>query len=113
MPLGEAVAAADELAEEGISVRVVDMFFVKPLDEALVLKCAEETGRIVTAEEHSVIGGLGGAVAEVLCASGRTGVRQEFVGLCDTHAESGPYDALKRKYGLDKAAIIEKIKKAI
>ena len=62
--VSKAIEAAEELAKEGISVRVVDMFCIKPLDKELVVKCAQETGAIVSAEEHSIIGGLGSAVSE-------------------------------------------------
>ncbi len=99
-----AVEAAGLLAAEGISVRVVEMHTIKPLDTALVERCARETGAIVTAEEHSVIGGLGGAVAEAL---GQTlPVPLERVGLADTFAESGPYADLLREYGLSAEGIV-------
>lgn len=68
--VGNAIDAAEELAKEGISVRVVDMFSIKPIDEALIVRCAEETGAIVSAEEHNIYGGLGSAVAEVLTKHG-------------------------------------------
>ena len=102
---GFAVEAADELAKEGISIRVVDMFCLKPIDAGLVVDCAKKTGAIVTAEEHSILGGLGGAVCETLCEAGAAApvVR---VGLKDCHAECGPYKKLLEKYGLDKKAVI-------
>ena len=65
--VSEAMEAASQLETEGVDVRVIDMHTIKPLDEELIVKAAKETGKIVTAEEHSVIGGLGSAVAEVLC----------------------------------------------
>ena len=110
--VGNAMAAAEELAKEGISLRVVDMFCIKPLDEELVVRCAKETGAIISAEEHSVIGGLGGAVSEALCKAGAQ-VPMGFVGTNDLHGECGPYKQLQAKYGLDAAAIVAKVKETI
>jgi transketolase len=109
----EALKAADILKQDGIGARVIDMFFVKPIDKKLVLESAGATGAIVTAEEHSVIGGLGSAVAEVLSSEGGSFAPQEFVGLQDTHAECGPYGKLFEKYGISAASIAEAAKKAI
>jgi transketolase len=108
----KAIAAAEELQKKGISVRVVDMYSVKPLDTALVEKCAAETGAIVTAEEHSVIGGLGSAVAEALVKSGKP-VPVEMIGVQDTFTESGPYAELLPKYGLDEVAVAGAIEKVL
>lgn len=110
--VGNAMAAAEELAKEGISLRVVDMFCIKPLDEELVVRCAKETGAIISAEEHSIIGGLGGAVSEALCKAGAQ-VPMGFVGVNDMHGECGPYKQLQAKYGLDAAAIVAKVKETI
>lgn len=110
--VGNAMAAAEELAKEGISLRVVDMFCIKPLDEELVVRCAKETGAIISAEEHSIIGGLGGAVSEALCKAGAQ-VHMGFVGTNDLHGECGPYKQLQAKYGLDAAAIVAKVKETI
>lgn len=107
-----AMDAAQELQSKGISVRVVDMYNIKPIDAELIIKCAQETGAIVTAEEHSVIGGLGGAVSEVLAKAGAL-VPVEMIGMQDTHGESGPYKELLRKYGLDAAAIAGACQKVI
>ena len=107
-----AMDAAQELQSKGISVRVVDMYNIKPIDAELIIKCAQETGAIVTAEEHSVIGGLGGAVSEVLAKAGAL-VPVEMIGMQDTHGESGPYKELLRKYGLDAAAIGKACEKVI
>ena len=96
----KALEAADILETEGISVRVVDLYSIKPIDGELICRCAAETGAIVTAEEHNVCGGLGSAVAEVLMKAG-IGVPTEMVGVQDTFTESGPYDQLLKKYGLD------------
>lgn len=110
--VGHAIQAAEELAKEGISLRVVDMFCIKPLDKELILQCAKETGAIVSAEEHSVIGGLGGAVAEALC-EGAAKVPMGFVGTQDLHGECGPYSQLLAKYSLDAAAIVAKVRETI
>ena len=107
--VGFAAEAADELAKEGISVRVVDMFCIKPIDAGLIVDSAKKTGAIVTAEEHSVIGGLGGAVCEALCEAGAT-VPVTRVGLKDCHAECGPYGKLLSKYGMDKQAVVRAVK---
>ena len=110
--VGNALQAAEMLAEEGIQARVVDMFSIKPIDRELILQCAEETGAVVSAEEHSIIGGLGSAVAEVLAAAG-TEAKMGFVGMQDRHAECGPYKALQAKYGLDAAAIAAKVRETV
>ena len=110
--VGQAVQAAEILAQKGILVRVVDMYCIKPIDRELILESAENTGAIVTAEEHSIIGGLGGAVAEVLSGSGTKTV-QEFIGLQDLHAECGSYGELLKKYSLDVSALVVATEKAI
>jgi len=106
-----ALTAADILAEEGISVRVIDMFTWKPLDEELVVKAAKETGAIVTAENHNVTCGLGSVVANCL-AKNRPTV-QEFVGVQDLFGQVGPQDFLMDEYGLRAANIVAAVKKAI
>lgn len=110
--VGHALQAAEELAKEGVSLRVVDMFCIKPLDAGLIVRCAQETGAIVSAEEHSILGGLGGAVAEVLCQAAAK-VPMGFVGTQDIHGECGPYKDLLAKYSLDAAAIMEKVRQTI
>lgn len=110
--VSKALEAAEELAKEGISVRVVDMFCIKPLDKELVVKCAAETGAIVSAEEHNVLGGLGSAVAEVL-AEANAKVPMGFVGVQDRHGECGPYKQLLAKYGLDAAAVAAKVRETV
>lgn len=107
--VAEAMLAASQLAEEGIDVRVIDMHTIKPLDEEIIIKAAKETGRIVTAEEHSVIGGLGSAVSEVVCRN--CPVRVEMVGQHDTYGESGKPDELKEKYGMTAADIVQAVRK--
>lgn len=108
----KAIEAAEIMKERGVSVRVVDMYSIKPIDKELILKCAKETGAIVTAEEHNIYGGLGGAVSEVL-AWGGAGVPTEFVGIADTFTESGPYKELLAKYGVDANGVIAGIEKAL
>ena len=110
--VGFALKAAELLEKEGVSVRVVDMFCVKPIDSELILKCARETGAIVTAEEHSVIGGLGSAVSEVLVQN-NANVPVRFVGVPDCHGECGPYDKLQAKYGFDVAAVERAVREVI
>jgi transketolase len=103
--------AAQQLSEEGVEARVVEMHTIKPLDKALVICCAAETGALVTIEEHSVIGGLGGAIAEALVSE--KPVPLERVGLADTFAESGPYNELMDKYGLSVGSIVAAAQRAI
>ena len=108
----KAIEAAERMAAEGVSVRVVDMYSIKPIDRELILRCAAETGAIVTAEEHTVFGGLGGAVAEVL-AWGGAAAPTEFVGLQDTFTESGKYADLLHKYGVDADGVVAGIEKVL
>ena len=107
----EALKAQELLASEGIAVRVIDMFTWKPLDEALVVKAAAETGAIVTAENHNVTCGLGSAVAGCLARNHPT--VQEFVGVQDTFGQVGPQSFLMDEYGLRAANIVSAVKKAI
>ena len=109
--VSEAAAAAEKLAEDGIDVRVIDMHTIKPLEEEIIIKAAEETGAIVTAEEHSVIGGLGSAVAEVVVRNHP--VKMSMVGQKDTYGESGKPDELKKKYGMTSDDIIKAVKELI
>ena len=109
--VGEALAAADALAREGVSARVVDLFTVKPLDEGLVARCAAETGAVVSAENHNVIGGLGSAVADALARM--CPVPMEFVGVGDRFGEVGPQEYLMERFGLTAADVAAKAKKAI
>lgn len=106
--VNEAMMAADELAEDGIDARVIDMHTIKPIDEEIIIRAAEETGAIVTAEEHSVIGGLGSAVAEVTAA--KCPVKMAFVGQKDVFGESGKPEELKKKYGMTKDDIVKAVK---
>lgn len=105
--VGNALRAARMLEQRGLKVRVVDMFTIKPLDTDLLLRCARETGAIVTAEEHNILGGLGGAVCEELCKAGAAS-KVGMVGVNDTHTECGEYEQLQKKYEIDAEAIARK-----
>ena len=108
----KAIEAARLLEKKGVSVRVVDMYSIKPIDAELIVRCARETGAIVCAEEHNIFGGLGSAVAEVL-AHNACGVPTEFVGIQDVFTESAPYGELLHKYGLDAEAVCAAAEKVL
>ena len=101
----EAIVAAEELAKEGIEATVINMHTIKPLDEELVLSVAKKCGKIVTAEEHSVIGGLGEAVASFLAENHPTLVKR--VGVNDEFGHSGPAGALLKQFGLSSEKLVE------
>jgi transketolase len=107
----ESILAIEDLHKEGISVRLVNMHTIKPIDKETIVKCAKETGCIVTAEDHQRAGGLGGAVAEVLAQEYPAPV--EFIGANDTFGESGSGKELMKKYGISKEYITEAVKRAI
>ena len=111
LPVSEAIVAAEELAKEGISAEVINMHTIKPLDEELVIASAKKTGKVVTVEEHSVIGGLGSAVCDVLSEKCPTKVIK--IGMNDRYGESGPAVELVHKYGLDAEGIISKVKEIL
>ena len=106
--VAEALAAAEKLAADGIDAEVINIHTIKPLDEDLVVASAKKTGKVITVEEHSVIGGLGSAVCDALCAKQPTPVLK--IGINDTFGESGPAAALVVKYGLDGESIYKKAK---
>ena len=108
LEVSESLEAAKMLEADGISAEVINIHTIKPLDEALVVASAKKTGKVVTVEEHSVIGGLGGAVAEVLAEQAPTKMLR--IGVNDTFGESGPAKELIEKYGLDAKSIYEKVK---
>ena len=108
LEVAESLAAAEMLAADGIDAKVINIHTIKPLDEDLVVAAAKETGKVVTVEEHSVIGGLGSAVAEVLAEKAPTKMLK--IGVNDTFGESGPAVALIKKYGLDAESIYNKVK---
>ena len=107
----DALTAADMLAEEGINARVINIHTIKPIDEDIIVKAAEETGAIVTAEEHNIIGGLGSAVAEVLAEKCPTPLVR--VGINDKFGKSGKPAQLLKEYGLTPENIAAKAKEAI
>ncbi|MBI4053039.1 MAG: transketolase family protein [Candidatus Diapherotrites archaeon] len=109
--LSEAVNAAGELKKDGISARVIGMASIKPIDESLIEKAAKETGAIVSCEDHSIYGGLGGAIAEVLAA--KMPAPLERIGTRDTFGESGKPLQLWEKYGLTAPSIAKAAKAAI
>jgi transketolase len=111
VPMARAIQAVRELAAEGVRARLVEMHTIKPLDGETLTACANETGAVVTVEEHSIIGGLGGAVAEHL--SSTAPVPMERVGIADQFAESGPYADLLDKYGLSIEHIVGAARRAI
>ena len=104
----EAIKAGETLAAEGINAMIINMSTVKPLDEELTLAAAKKCGRVITCEEHSVIGGLGSAVAEVVTQNAP--VKMAYVGQKDTFGESGKPDQLKEKYGMTAADIVAAVK---
>lgn len=109
--VARAVAAATLLKTEGIQVRVVAMSSIKPIDEDLLRLCSEETGCIVTVEDHNVYGGLGGAVAEALATL--RPCPMEFVGVQDVFGESGEPEELARKYGIDESAVLDAVHRVL
>jgi transketolase len=110
--MNECLLAAEELEKEGISARVVDIFTIKPIDTETIVRCAKETGAIVTAENHSITGGLGSAVAEVLCDS-FCAVPMRRIGIPNRFGEVGQPDDLKRVMHMTYQDIIEAVKAVI
>lgn len=108
MMVSKALEAAKELESDGISVRVINMSTIKPIDREIITKAAKETKAIITAEEHSIIGGLGAMVSSVVCDECPTRVR--MIGVKDVFGQSGTPDELMEKYNLTSEAIIKEIK---
>ena len=108
LTVSESLAAAEKLEADGISAEVINMHTIKPIDEELIIECARETGAIVTVEEHSVCGGLGSAVCDVVAEKAPAKVLK--IGVNDVYGESGPAAELIKKYGLDSDSIYEKVK---
>ena len=111
LPVSESLEAAEMLEKEGISVRVINIHPIKPLDEEIIEKAAKETGKLVTVEEHSVIGGLGSAVCDVVAEKAPAKVMK--IGINDVYGESGPALELIKKYGLDAESIYKKVKEFV
>jgi len=109
--LAKALEAADKLEKERVSTQVLEIHTIKPLDERIILQAAKETGAIVTAEEHSILGGLGSAIAELLAKHHPVPV--EMVGILDTFAESGPYEKLLDRYGMSVSDIVKAAKRGL
>lgn len=108
LPVANCLEAAEKLVADGIDAKVINIHTIKPLDKELVVAAAKETGKVVTVEEHSVIGGLGSAVCDVLSEQAPTKVLK--IGVNDVFGESGPALELLKKYGLDTDSIYEKVK---
>lgn len=108
VPTFMAVDAAEQLASEGISAELLEISTLKPMDTETLVTSVSKTAKMLTVEEHNIIGGLGGAAASVL--SRHCPVKMDFIGLENTFAESGPYMELLAKYGISKKAIVEKTK---
>lgn len=111
MMVAKALGAAKELEEDGISVRVINMSTIKPIDREIIVKAAKETKAIITAEEHSIIGGLGAMVSSVVCDECPTRVR--MIGIKDVFGQSGNPDELMKKYNLTSEAIIKEVKRLL
>lgn len=107
----KSLEAAEKLKEKGINARVINIHTIKPIDKELIIKCAKETGALVTVEEHNVIGGLGSAVSEVI--NKEYPVPMEFVGIQDIFTETGDYEKLLDKYGLSSENIVNTVCKII
>ena len=108
LEVAETLGAAEKLAADGIDAKVINIHTIKPIDKELVVSAAKETGKVVTVEEHSVIGGLGSAICDVLSEEAPTKVLK--IGVNDVFGESGPALELIKKYGLDADSIYEKVK---
>ena len=111
LEVAEASIATELLEADGISVNLINIHTIKPIDEELVVAAAKKTGKVVTVEEHSVIGGLGSAVCDVLSEKAPTKVMK--IGINDVYGESGPALELIKKYGLDGQSIYEKVKEFV
>ena len=105
----ESMMAAKLLGEEGLSVGVLDMHTIKPLDTEAILRVANTTGNVVTVEDHSINGGLGGAVAEILCEAGYRG-KFKRIGMPDQFSVLGDPDEIYKYYGMDRASIAKTIR---
>lgn len=104
--VAEAIKAQEELKEQGIHIRVVDVHTIKPIDKEMIIKCAKETKKLISIEDHSIIGGLGSAISEVLTEQYPT--KLEKIGMQDTFGKSGKAEALMEYFGLTSKAIVEK-----
>ena len=105
--VNEANIASEKLSARGINAEVINIHTIKPLDKNLVISSAKKTGRVITAEEHSIVGGLGSAVCEALCEAG-VGAKVKRIGVQDVYGKSGKATDLIRSFGLDSDSIVEK-----
>lgn len=103
--VSEALKAQEELQEKGINIRVIDVHTIKPIDEETIIKCAKETKRLISVEDHNIIGGLGSAIAEVLTE--KYPAKLKRMGIKDTFGMSGKAEELMKFYGIDKEAIMK------
>ncbi|CUX19839.1 transketolase family protein [Clostridium sp. C105KSO13] len=108
LPVSNCLAAAEKLAADGIEAKVINIHTIKPLDKEIIIAAAKETGKVVTVEEHNIIGGLGSAVCDVLSEEVPTKVMK--IGINDTYGESGPALELIEKYGLDADSIYKRVR---
>lgn len=106
--VAEAIKAQEELKQQGIAIRVVDMHTIKPIDKDIIIKCAKETKKLVSIEDHSIVGGLGSAISEVLTEE--YPAKLERMGMQDVFGKSGSAESLMEYFGLTADAIIKKIK---
>lgn len=104
--VSEALKAKEELEKRGINIRVIDVHTIKPIDEEMIIKCAKETKRLISIEDHSIIGGLGSAISEVLTS--KYPAKLERMGIEDTFGRSGKAEQLLHYYNIDAEAIIRK-----
>lgn len=105
--VAEALKAKEELKEKGINIRVVDMHTIKPIDEDMITKCARETERLISVEDHNVLGGLGSAIAEVLTS--KCPKKLERIGINDTFGKSGKAEELMKYYGISYVNLVQKL----
>ena len=104
--VSEAIKAQEELKQKGINVRVIDVHTIKPIDEEMIIKCAKETKRLISVEDHNVIGGLGTAIADVLAE--KYPAKLEKIGINDTFGKSGKAEELMHYFGINKEGIVNK-----
>ena len=97
----------EELEKQGINIRVIDVHTIKPIDEEMIIKCAKETKKLISVEDHNIIGGLGSSICEVLCEKCPTNLTR--LGIKDTFGKSGKAEELMKYFGIDKDSIIEAV----
>jgi 1-deoxy-D-xylulose-5-phosphate synthase len=113
VPVWQAVKAAEQLSQEGLSTAVVNARFAKPLDQELIVSVAKRVRYVVTVEEGCKMGGFGSAVLEALSDAGATGVTTKLLGLPDWYIEQGPQDLLRERYGLTAEGIYRSVKELV